>query len=319
MPDKQTKILQNVFLSTDENKLKLVDIHFTDKIGKIVDRTSSEIQWSEINSIDKRISFSKKIAFPDYRANSKTYDGKFLVLIPGGIDSHVHFDTPGFEDRDDFEHGSTAAAFGGVTTVIDMPCTSLPPVTNKNNFEIKFNALKSRSLVDYTFWGGVCGNDFDKNLNIETQIQDLSDKGVAGFKTYLISGMDTFTDLTEERILQTAKWIEKTGNPMAVHAEDKIMIIEKSTASKNAGQNTWQAYCAARDDKAEANAIKLLIKVAEKTGCRIHIVHLSSKLGLDLIRDARNKGLKITSETCPHYLFFTQEDFIFCSNGSRRM
>ena len=66
----------------------------------------------------------------------KIFKCEFRVVIPGGIDSHVHFDTPGFEDRDDFEHGSTAAAFGGVTTVIDMPCTSLPPVTNKNNFDI---------------------------------------------------------------------------------------------------------------------------------------------------------------------------------------
>ncbi len=245
----------------------------------------------------------------EYPSNAKVYDGEFLVVIPGGIDSHVHFNTPGFEDRDDFEHGSTAAAFGGVTTVIDMPCTSLPPVTNKNNFEIKLNALKNRSLVDYSFYGGVCGNDFDNNLDIEEQIKDLAKKGVAAFKTYLISGMSTFTDLDEERILQTAKWIKQANKPMAVHAEDKKMIAERTAILKSAGQNNWQAYCSARDDQAEAKAIKLLIDIAEKTGCRIHIVHLSSKLGLDLIRQAQSKGLKVTAETCPQYLFFTQEDF----------
>ncbi|MCW8804813.1 MAG: amidohydrolase family protein, partial [Ignavibacteriaceae bacterium] len=158
-------------------------------------------------------------------------------------------------------------------------------------------------------YGGVCGNDFDNNLNIEEQIKDLSKKGVAVFKTYLISGMNTFTDLNEERILQTAKWIEKSGKPMAVHAEDKKRIVERRDAAKSAGQNNWQAYCSARDDKAEAKAIKLLIEIAEKTGCRIHVVHLSSKLGLDLIKEAQSKGLKVTSETCPQYLFFTQEDF----------
>ncbi len=78
---------------------------------------------------------------------------------------------------------------------------------------------------------------------------------------------------------------------------------------KSAGRNDWRAYCAARDDKAEAKAIKLLIDIAEKTECRIHIVHLSSRLGLDLIREAQSNGLKVTSETCPQYLFFTQEDF----------
>ena len=309
MPDKQVKILKNVFLSIDENRLKVVDIQFSDRIEKIIEKTSTEINWHEINTLGKRNKVIQQLEDIEYPSNIKIYDGEYLIAIPGGIDSHVHFDTPGFEDRDDFEHGSTAAAFGGVTTVIDMPCTSLPPVTNKNNFEFKLNALKNRSLVDYAFYGGVCGNDFDNNLNIEEQIKNLSKKGVAAFKTYLISGMNTFTDLDEERILQTANWIEKTGKPMAVHAEDKKMIVERRTASKNTGQNNWQAYCSARDDQAEAKAIKLLIDIAEKTGCRIHVVHLSSKLGLDLIREAQSKGLKVTSETCPHYLFFTQDDF----------
>ncbi|MEJ2103653.1 MAG: allantoinase AllB [Ignavibacteriaceae bacterium] len=309
MPNKKSKILKNVFLSTKNNKLKLVDVYFSDKIEKIVDKYSPEIEWGEINSVEKRIYFANQITKIKYPSDSKIYDGEFQLLVPGGIDSHVHFDTPGFEDRDDFDHGSSAAAFGGVTTVIDMPCTSLPPVTNKNNFEVKLNALTNRSLVDFAFYGGVCGNDFDNNLNIESQIQDLSDKGVAGFKTYLISGMNTFTDLDEKRIMKVAKWIEKTGKPMAVHAEDKKLIVERRTAFKNEGQNNWQSYCSARDDQVEAKAIKLLIDIAEKTECRIHVVHLSSKLGFDLIRETQSKGLKITSETCPHYLYFTQEDF----------
>lgn len=309
MSNKSIKILKNVFLSTNENRLKLVDIHISDHVEKIIDRTFNDLDWKEIDTPENRIKFIKQIPETEYPSGAKIYDGGYFLLIPGAIDSHVHFDTPGFEDRDDFEHGSTAAAFGGVTTVIDMPCTSLPPVTNKNNFKVKLNELKNRSLVDYSFYGGVCGNDFDKKNNVEQQIKDLSQKGVAAFKTYLISGMSTFADLDEERILQAAKWIEKTGKPMAVHAENKKMIVERTTSFKSAGQNNWQAYCSARDDKAEAEAIKLLINITEKTGCRIHVVHLSSKLGLDLIREAQSKGLKVTSETCPQYLFFTQIDF----------
>ncbi len=310
MPDSSAKILKNVFLSTKENRLKVVDILFSDKVEKIIERTSREINWKEIDSSEKQKRFIKQLTpFDHSSAADKIYDGKFLVAIPGAIDSHVHFDTPGFEDREDFEHASTAAAFGGVTTVIDMPCTSLPPVTNKTNFEIKLGTLKNRSLVDYSFWGGVCGNDFDNNLNIKKQILDLSDKGVAGFKTYLISGMETFTDLNDKRILQTAKWIRKTNKPMAVHAEDKKMIVERRADAKSKGQNNWQAYCSARDDQAEAKAVKLLINIAEKTECRVHIVHLSSALGLNLIREAQSKGVNISSETCPQYLFFTQMDF----------
>ena len=221
MSDKPIKILKNVFLSTNANQIKIVDIKFADRVEKIIDRTANEIDWNEINSAEKRNKLVQQIKESEYPSGTKIYEGEFRVLIPGGIDSHVHFNTPGFEDRDDFEHGSTSAAFGGVTTVIDMPCTSLPPVTNKNNFEAKLNALKNRSLVDYSFYGGVCGNDFDNNINIEEQIKDLTNKGVAAFKTYLISGMSTFTDLDEERILHTAKWIKNTNKPMAVHAENK--------------------------------------------------------------------------------------------------
>jgi allantoinase len=309
MSQKPEKILKNVFISTNENRLKVVDIHFLDCVEKIVERTSKEVDWKEIDSIEKRNNIIKQLSKTNYPPNSKIYDGEFLVLIPGGLDSHVHFDTPGFEYRDDFEHGSTAAAFGGVTTVIDMPCTSLPPVTNKNNFDVKYNEIKKRSLVDYSFYGGVCGNDFDNNLNIEEQVKDLSEKGVAAFKTYLISGMNTFTDLNADRILQAAKWINKTNKPMAIHAEDKKMIVERRARFKSVGQNDWQAYCSARDDQAEVKAINLLIDIAEKSGCRIHVVHLSSKIGCDLIREAQSKGLKVTSETCPQYLFFTQKDF----------
>ena len=309
MSGSSTKVLKNVFLPVSDNKLKLVDIQFSNLVEKIIEKSSDEIDWKDIDTPVKRNQFSRQFPKSEYPSDIKIYDGQFLVVIPGAIDSHVHFDTPGFEDRDDFEHGSTAAAFGGVTTVIDMPCTCLPPVINKHNFENKLNVLKNRSLVDYCFYGGVCGNDFDNNLNIEKQVKELSESGVAAFKTYLISGMNTFKDLNEERILRAARWIKAANKLMAVHAEDKQMIIERRMAAKNAGQNNWKAYCSARDDKAEEKAICLLLKIARQTGCRIHVVHLSSKLGLDLIRSAQDEGLKITSETCPQYLFFTQKDF----------
>jgi allantoinase len=307
--NKTSKILKNVFLGTGGNQLEAADLFFSDRIDKIIYRTSAKIDWEEISNIEKRNNIIHQLPQNQYPADTKIFDGEFLILIPGGIDSHVHFNTPGFEYRDDFEHGSIAAASGGVTTIIDMPCTSIPPVTNKRNLEIKLNAVKNRGLIDYSFWGGVCGNDFDNKLNIQEQIAELSEKGVAGFKVYLISGMKTFTDLDAERILQAASWIKKTNKPMAVHAEDKTMILNRSASAKSAGNNTWQDYCSARDSMAEAKAIALLIDVAKKTDCRIHVVHLSSRMGLDLIMEAQGKGIKITTETCPQYLFFTQNDF----------
>jgi len=236
-------------------------------------------------------------------------DATGKLVIPGGIDPHVHFDTPGLEFRDDFEHASTAAAFGGTTTIIDMPCTSLPPVTSLKNFQTKLSAVKNRSIVDFAFWGGVRGNDFDDKNKIKKQIAQLTKEGVAGFKAYLISGMDSFTDLSFDQILESAKFIKDNNMILAVHAEDKHRIEKRRIKFQKNNQNDWQAYCNARDEVAEKKAIESLIKIASMVNCRIHIVHLSSAKGLEQVGKAQKLGLKITAETCPHYLYFTQQDF----------
>jgi len=232
----------------------------------------------------------------------------FLLAIPGAIDSHVHFDTPGFEFRDDFEHGSKAAASGGVTMVIDMPCTSIPPVTSLENFQTKLKALEGRSIIDYAFWGGISGKNFNE-MEIEENIEQLSKAGVAGFKVYFISGMESFAELTERQMETVGRMIEKTGKPMAVHAEDKELISAREIKFKNSNRNDWKAYCESRDTRSEAIAINKLVSIVRKVNCKIHVVHLSSKMGLDQIKNANAAKLPITTETCPQYLFFTQKDF----------
>ncbi|MCF8306621.1 MAG: allantoinase AllB [Ignavibacteriales bacterium] len=309
MEEKPGKILKNIFLSAGDNKLRPADIMFTEKFGQIVFRSENPVEWEEISTPEKRAAYVGTLEENYYLPEAHFYDGGFMVAIPGAIDSHVHFDTPGFEFRDDFEHGSTAAAFGGVTTVIDMPCTSLPPVTSADNFGIKLNALKGRSLVDYAFWGGVRGNDFCSNRDIGELVKELDSAGVSSFKVYLISGMDTFKDLYPEQLVEAAAQIKKTGKPMGVHAEDKALIFEKTEKFKNAGLKGWQDYCSARDVEAEVKAVATVIDAVRKTGCRAHIVHLSSGAGLELIRKAKSEGLPVSAETCPHYLYFTQKDF----------
>ncbi len=304
----EPRILKNIFINTSGNNLRLCEIHFNDKITD-VKLLSGEIRWEDISTSEKKKEFIGSLNLPEAGEADKSIDGNFNLIMPGAIDPHVHFDTPGFEFRDDFEHGSTAAAFGGVTTIIDMPCTSLPPVTNRNNFQTKLDALQNRSLIDFAFWGGVRGNDFCKTTDIEKQIMELAEAGVAAFKVYVISGMDTFTDLTYERIREAAETIAKTGKPMGVHAEDKQLVVSRRSRFQAEGKNDWQAYCNARDVSAEVTAVKEIIEIAKETGVRAHIVHLSSGEGLKVIEDGKSKGINISAETCPHYLYFTQEDF----------
>lgn len=300
------KILTNIFINTKGNKLRLAEVVFADKI-KEINFLSDEFDWNNIkdqNSLNEFKSYHKN----EIQAKN-VIDGNFCLLMPGAIDPHVHFDTPGFEFREDFEHASTAAAYGGVTTIIDMPCTSLPPVTEIKNFTTKLNVVKNRSLIDFAFWGGVRKQDFDDPQKLERQVIELSEAGVAGYKVYVISGMEEFSDLPYEKIEQAAKLIKQTGKPMAVHAEDKSLVISRREAFQKENKNSWKEYCIARDVESERKAIEQIKNISEKTGCRIHVVHLSSKAGMEIIRTAAKENIKLTSETCPHYLYFTQSDF----------
>jgi len=300
------KKLINIFINTKENKLRLAEVVFTDKIREIK-FLSDEFDWKDLK--DKKSLNEFKSKYKKENDTEVIIDGNFRLLMPGAIDPHVHFDTPGIEFREDFEHASTAAAYGGVTTIIDMPCTSLPPVTELKNFNTKLNVVKNRSLIDFAFWGGVRRQDFNDIQKLEKQVIELSEAGVAGYKVYVISGMEEFSDLTYDQIEQAAQIIKQTGKPMAVHAEDKSLVISRREAFQKENKNSWKEYCVARDVEAERKAIEQLKNISEKTGCRIHVVHLSSKTGMEIIRSAAQENIKLTSETCPHYLYFTQKDF----------
>lgn len=297
----ELNIIHNVLISTGGNKLQLCDIIHDDKIVEIKPKSENLFDWDDLKEETKRDHLLKEFTKPE---EPKT----FLLAMPGAIDSHVHFNTPGFEFREDFEHGSKAAASGGVTTIIDMPCTSIPPVTSIENFNKKLSALKGRSIIDYCFWGGVSGKNFNED-EIEKNVIELSEAGVAGFKLYMISGMDTYSDLSERQIEYAARIIEKTGKPIAIHAEDKELVRTREQKLKSANRNDWKAYCESRDPRAEAVAIDKLISIVRKVNCKVHVVHLSSQLGLEQIKKAKSSKLHITTETCPHYLFFTQKDF----------
>ena len=301
--------IHNIFICDKDNSVKLVKINFDKTIREIIPSLNRSIRWDDISIVSKRKKFIYNLnPSPEYDT-SKVLNGDFLLLIPGGIDPHVHFDTPGFEFRDDFEHASRAAAYGGTTTIIDMPDTSLPTVTSVKNLRAKLNAVRNRSVIDFAFWGGVCGNDFESKKDIHKQVFQLCKNGVGGFKAYLISGMHTFTDLIFEQMLEAARIIKHNNMTLAVHAEDKHRILTRMKKFQTNSRNDWKAYCDSRDDVAEELAIKTLIEIAKQTECRIHIVHLSSAKGLEQVRKAQQMGLKFTAETCPHYLYFAQKDF----------
>lgn len=309
MSDAPMRTLKNVFVCKKDNQLQLVNVVFDKVIQKIIPRHARLIPWSEVKTIDQWQRIQSQLVDSTDSNSNDWLDGKYFLLIPGAIDAHVHFNTPGFENRGDFQHGSLAAAYGGVTLVIDMPCTSKPPITSARALTIKMAALAGQSWVDYGFWGGVRRNDFIQQRHIARQISDLEKMGVVGFKAYLISGMPTFQDLNPDMMQAVAMWVKDCSSLLAVHAEDRELVTQRSIAFQTAGRMDWQAYCEARDDLAEATAVARMINICRQFDCPIHLVHVSSAMAVELIRQAQDAHLPVSAETCPHYLYFTEDDF----------
>jgi len=222
-----------------------------------------------------------------------------FYVLPGVIDAHVHFNTPGFEIREDFYHGSCFAASGGVTTVIDMPCTSLPPVTNLANLKHKLSVVKKQSVVDYAFYGGVNGNDLG---NFRSKMRELAPY-VAGFKCYLISSMESFGSVNYEQLEEVLKISKEVGLPVLLHAEDKAFLEEAEARERKRGASAANYY-RSRPGLAEIIAVRKAAKLAQKTGGDLHIVHISTSDGA---MAAKRNGASV--ETCPHYLAFSLVDF----------
>ena len=243
-------------------------------------------------------------------AGERDVDCAGAWLLPGAIDGHVHFDEPGFTHREDFLSGTRAAAAGGVTTVVDMPCTSLPPVTDGRSLDSKLSVIASKAHVDFKLWGGVRGNGFDEP-EVCRCLDELFVRGVRSVKAYLVSGMDTFADVTAAQLEWVLREAGRRGMRVGVHAEDK-RGVEEGTARESAlgSADEAAAYARARSAETEALGVATCVRLCEQTGAPLHVVHLACAEGVGAVREAKARGVPITAETCPHYLAFTDRDLV---------
>ncbi|AUI50400.1 allantoinase AllB [Arthrobacter crystallopoietes] len=220
------------------------------------------------------------------------------TLIPGLVDTHVHVNEPGRTEWEGFASATRAAAAGGVTTIIDMPLNSIPPTINAAALEEKRNAARDQAFVDVGFWGGaVPGNIGD--------LRPLHDEGVFGFKCFLLhSGVDEFPPLDADEMEKDMAELKNFDSLMIVHAEDS-RAIERAPHAEG---DQYQRFLASRPRGAENVAIAEVIERARWTGARAHILHLSSSDALPMIASAKRDGVKLTVETCPHYLTLLAEE-----------
>ncbi len=221
-----------------------------------------------------------------------------LVVMPGLVDTHVHINEPGRTEWEGFETATKAAAAGGITTLVDMPLNSSPVTTTVDAFRKKLDAAEGKLFVDCGFHAGLIpGNAHE--------IQPLIDAGVLGVKAFLAhSGIDEFPNATETDLRMAMPIIAKSGLPLLVHAELAAPIPGHEVRNPQ----SYHSYLSSRPRAWEQNAIALMTGLCAEFTCRTHIVHLSSADAVASLSHARQSGLPLTVETCPHYLFFSSEE-----------
>lgn len=228
-------------------------------------------------------------------------EGKYIMA--GAIDLHVHFNDPGRCRWEDWEHGTRAAASGGITTVVDMPINSLPALVDSAAFEAKLDAARDKANVDYIFWGGLVNDNLP-------DIPELHNKGVAAFKAFMSNSGVEFSIANDAILLEGLKFTRGRSCFIGVHAENDAMTAYYGNRLKKAGRTDRMAWVESRPEEAELEAIArflLLLKYSRGNG---HICHVSVSGGFDMIEYAKRQGIGVTAETCAHYLWFDQNDFV---------
>jgi allantoinase len=231
------------------------------------------------------------------REVDEVIDGKGLLAVPGGIDLHAHIYDPDYLHHEDFRTGTIAAAFGGITTVYDMPLRLY--VENEETFKIKHDNGLRNSLINFGILAGMMNED---NISNIARLRKL---GVKGFKLFTCK---PFRPEYERTLTEVIKTVDENDGVTIVHAEDDSIVDYLVNKFKNEGREDPLAHHESRPAEAEASAIAKIISIALYLDARVHIAHVSSALGADEVGKGKALGVKVSAETCPHYLYFTKDD-----------
>ncbi|MDM3872330.1 allantoinase AllB [Porticoccus sp. W117] len=224
------------------------------------------------------------------------------AVMPGLVDTHVHVNEPGRTEWEGFNTATRAAAAGGITTLVDMPLNCDPVTTSVAALKEKIDTLDGQLWVDCGFWGGAIPGNMD-------ELDDLVRAGVLGVKSFTIdSGLEEFPPVSEEHLRQALSILADHQVPYLIHAE-----LDKGDTPPAKITDKYQTFLDSRPKRWENDAIQLMIGLLEELQSEgkkglVHIVHLSSADAIEAISHAREKGLGLTTETCPHYLTLFSEN-----------
>jgi len=230
---------------------------------------------------------------------SKSIDAKGRYIIPGGVDGHTHMMDPGYTDREEFATGTAAAAYGGITTVIDHHRT-IPAVYSVKEHLEKVEYLSDKSVVDFGLKGGGSPDNVDK-------LEDMWKAGVTGFKMFTCN-LHGVKAMYSGYLYNTFSEIARFGGTILIHCEDDSICSTNEERLKKEGRTDYLSQLEWRSALAEEIAVETVISVAKKTGARVVIAHVSQPHLLERIKEARDAGYEIYAESCPHYFYLTDKD-----------
>lgn len=264
-----------------------------------------------LNDGPKRVEIGVKDGKVTVIAEKITEEAKSVIdatgqyVMPGMVDTHVHISEPGRTEWEGFETGSKALAAGGTTSYVEMPLNALPATTNKHALDLKLEAAKTQNYVDYAFYGGLVPDNLD-------DLEDLHNAGVPAFKAFLSNVgsdiPDDFASVDDFTLYKGMKKLAELDQILCLHAENPDITSKLEQEFIREGKVSAMDYPDARPVFTEVEAVQRALLFAKETGCRLHIVHISTSEAVQAILKARDEGVDVTVESCPHYFAMSAED-----------
>jgi allantoinase len=234
-------------------------------------------------------------------AAEEVIDAKGLVILPGAVDPHAHFEDPGHTEREDFTTGTSAAAAGGITTVIEHPLT-YPPVTTVDLYREKREMARQKVVVDFGLWGALTPPSL---AHMEGQWRE----GAAGFKAFMPISDPSYPNVTDAELLGGMDTAARLGALVLIHCENDSLLRANRDRLAREGRTDIMAHPESRPPFVEEEAVHRALFLAAHANVRVQIVHSSSPVSVDLVSEARRRGNQVTVEVCPHHLLLDMDDF----------
>ena len=256
------------------------------KNGKVV--TSEDILEANVAVKDGKIAAVS--AWGEEPEAKEVIDATGKYVSPGATDSHAHLNDPGYNWREDYAHGTAAAAVGGLTTIVDMPLQNEPAMTDGKIMDAKEAHVSPNAYVDYCFWGGLTDYNFDS-------LKELDEKGCVAFKSFIGPVSPDYVSLSYGQAREALQIIKSFDGRAGFHCEDYSIIKWEEARAKKEGRNTWRDFLDSRPVVSELIATQAIIDLARDTGCKVHICHVSHPDVAEAIAQAQAEGIDVTAET----------------------